>query len=209
MLPMAPTIDYYFTLISPFSYLGHKAFLDVAAKHGAAVRYKPMNLAGVFATSGAVPIPERPVSRQNYRLIELQRIADIRQLPLTLRPAHFPTNPALANGAVAAIAASGGDPADFMFAAFQACWSEDRDISQPETVRELLEATGHDAAAIMVAATSDEIIAAMAQNTEAAIAAGAVGAPVYVLNGEPFWGQDRVDYLDHALASGRGPYMPG
>jgi 2-hydroxychromene-2-carboxylate isomerase len=62
---------------------------------------------------------------------------------------------------------------------------------------------------IMVAATSDEIIAAMAQNTEAAIAAGAVGAPVYVLNGEPFWGQDRVEYLDHALASGRGPYTPG
>ncbi len=206
---MAPTIDYYFTLISPFSYLGHKAFLDVVAKHGAAVRYKPMNLAGVFATSGAVPIPERPVSRQNYRLIELQRIADIRQLPLTLRPAHFPTNPALANGAVAAIAASDGDPADFMFAAFQACWTEDRDIGQPETVRELLEATGHDAAAIMVAAASDEIIAAMAQNTEAAIAAGAVGAPVYVLGGEPFWGQDRVDYLDHALTSGRGPYTPG
>jgi 2-hydroxychromene-2-carboxylate isomerase len=209
MLPMAPTIDYYFTLISPFSYLGHKAFLDVAAKHGAVVRYKPMNLAGVFATSGAVPIPERPVSRQNYRLIELQRIADIRQLPLTLRPAHFPTNPSLANGAVGAIATSGGDPADFMFAAFQACWTQDLDISRPETVRELLEATGHDAAAIMVAATSDEIIAAMAQNTEAAIAAGAVGAPVYVLNGEPFWGQDRVDYLDHALASSRGPYTPG
>lgn len=206
---MAPTIDYYFTLISPFSYLGHKAFLDVTAKHGAAVRYKPMNLAGVFATSGAVPIPERPVSRQNYRLIELQRIADIRQLPLTLRPAHFPTNPALANGAVAAIAASGIDPADFMFAAFQACWTEDRDISQPETVRELLEATGHDAETIMVAASSDEITSAMVENTQAAIAAGAVGAPVYVLNGEPFWGQDRVDYLDHALASGRGPYTPG
>lgn len=206
---MAPSIDYYFTLISPFSYLGHKALLAVADKHGASIAFKPMNLADVFATSGVVPIPERPVSRQNYRLIELQRIADFRGLPLTLRPAHFPTNPALANGAVAAISAAGGDPADFMFEAFQACWANERDISQPETVRELLEATGHDATAIMAAASSQEVVATMAENTEAAIAAGAVGAPAYVLQGEPFWGQDRIDYLDHALSTGRGPYTPG
>lgn len=206
---MAPSIDYYFTLISPFSYLGHKAFLAVAAKHEASITYKPINLAGVFATSGVVPIPERPVSRQNYRLIELQRIADFRDLPLTLRPAHFPTNPALANGAVAAISAAGGDPADFMFEAFQACWVNERDISQPETVSELLEATGHDATAIMAAATSQETVAAMAENTDAAIAAGAVGAPAYVLAGEPFWGQDRIDYLDHALSTHRSPFTAG
>lgn len=206
---MAPSIDYYFSLISPFSYLGHKAFLTVAAKHEASITYKPMNLAGVFATSGVLPIPERPVSRQNYRLIELQRIADFRGLPLTLRPAHFPTNPALANGAVAAISAAGGDPASFMFDIFQACWVNERDISQPETVRELLEATGHDATAIMAAATSQEIVAAMAENTDAAIAAGAVGAPAYVLAGEPFWGQDRIDYLDHALATRRSPFTAG
>ncbi|MFN3170890.1 MAG: 2-hydroxychromene-2-carboxylate isomerase [Hyphomicrobiales bacterium] len=206
---MAPSIDYYFSLISPFSYLGHKAFLAIAAKHEASITYKPMNLAGVFATSGVLPIPERPVSRQNYRLIELQRIADFRRLPLTLRPAHFPTNPALANGAVAAISAAGGDPASFMFDIFQACWVNERDISQPETVRELLEATGHDATAIMAAATSQEIVAVMAENTDAAIAAGAVGAPAYVLAGEPFWGQDRIDYLDHALATRRSPFTAG
>lgn len=206
---MAPSIDYYFTLISPFSYLGHKALLAAADKHGASIAFKPMNLADVFATSGVMPIPERPVSRQNYRLIELQRIADFRGLPLTLRPAHFPTNPALANGAVAAISAAGSDPADFMFEAFQACWVNERDISQPETVRELLEATGHDATAIMAAASSQEVVATMAENTEAAIAAGAVGAPAYVLQGEPFWGQDRIDHLDHALSTGRGPYTPG
>lgn len=205
---MAPTLDYYFTLISPFSYLGHKAFLETAKKHGASIAYKPMNLAGVFATSGALPIPERPQSRQNYRLIELQRIADYRQLPLTLRPAHFPTNPALANGAVAAITAAGGDPADFMFDTFQACWVHERDISDADTVGSLLEAAGHDALAILAAATSDEIVSAMAKNTDAAVAAGAVGAPVYVLDGEPFWGQDRIDYLDHALSTGRGPYTP-
>ncbi|MEM1284455.1 MAG: 2-hydroxychromene-2-carboxylate isomerase [Pseudomonadota bacterium] len=205
---MSATIDYYVTLISPFSYLGHKAFLSVAAKHSATIAYKPMNLMDVFKTSGALPIPERPQSRQNYRLIELQRIADVRQMPLTLRPAHFPTNPALANGCVAAIAQAGGDPADFMFAAFQACWVNDEQIADEAVVRRLLAETGHDGDATLAEATSDAILAEMTANTEAAIAAGAVGAPVYVLNGEPFWGQDRIYYLDHALASGRGPYTP-
>ena len=203
---MAPSLDYYFSLISPFSYLGHKAFLDVAAKHGASVHFKPINLPGVFATSGALPIPERPKSRQAYRLIELQRIADVRQLPLNPRPAHFPTNPGLANGCVAAITATGGDPANFMFAVFQACWANERDIADEAVIRELLNENGHDADALMAAATAQETLDQIASNTEDAIAAGVVGAPGYVLNGEPFWGQDRVDYLNHALSTGRGPY---
>lgn len=203
---MAPTIDYYFTLISPFSYMGHAPFLQVAARHGAMIAYKPINLAGVFKESGAVPVPDRPIARQKYRLIELQRIAHFRNVPLTLRPAHFPTNPALANGAAAAILAAGGDPASFMLAAFQACWVHDQDIAQVETVRALLEASGQDASTVLAAATSSGVLAQMASNTEQAVAAGVVGAPGYVLAGEPFWGQDRVEYLDHALATGRGPF---
>lgn len=204
--PVSATIDYYFSLISPFSYLGHKAFLDVVAKHGATVAYKPVNLPDVFKTSGVLPVSERPQSRQAYRLIELQRAADIRQLPLTLRPAHFPTNPALANGCVAAIAKAGGNPANFMFAVFQACWAHDEQIADEAVVRRLLSEAGHDGDAILAEATSEATLAEMAANTEAAIAAGVVGSPAYVLNGEPFWGQDRIDYIDHALASGRGPY---
>lgn len=203
---MAPTLDYYFTLISPFAYLGHRAFLDVAAKHGASVQFKPMNLAGVFASVGVVPVTERPKPRQAYRLIELQRIADIRQQPLTLRPAYFPTNPSLANGCVEAITITGGDPTDFMFAVFQAAWANERDIADETVIREILDENGHDVGAMMAAATAQETLNQMAANTDAAIAAGGVGAPVYVLNGEPFWGQDRIDYLDHALATGRGPY---
>ncbi|MBV6659081.1 MAG: 2-hydroxychromene-2-carboxylate isomerase [Devosiaceae bacterium] len=203
-----PSIDYFFTLISPFSYLGHKAFLAVAGKHGAAVRYRPFNLFDVFKTSGAVPVPQRPASRQAYRLIELQRIAHFRDLPLTLKPKHWPTNPALADGAVQAIADGGGDPSDYMFRAFQACWVEDRDIADEATVAELLTAAGHDAAAVIAIAQSEAVVAERASNTEAAIAAGAVGAPVYTLAGEPFWGQDRIEYLDHALASGRGAFSP-
>ncbi|MEM1286961.1 MAG: 2-hydroxychromene-2-carboxylate isomerase [Pseudomonadota bacterium] len=206
---MAANIDYYFTLISPFSYLGHESFLNVAQKHGATISYKPFNLFDVFKTSGAVPVPERPASRQAYRLIELQRIAEFRNVPLTLKPKHWPTNPALANGAVLAILDAGGDPSAFMYAAFKACWLEDKDIADAGVVSDLLSAAGFDAPAITASATSDEITAKIATFTEEAIAAGAVGAPVYVLDGEPYWGQDRIEYLDHALSIGRGPYSAG
>ncbi len=205
---MARTIDYYFTLISPFSYMGHTALTDVAAKNGATIAYKPINLFDVFKTSGAVPVPERPASRQAYRFIELQRIAHFRDVPLTLKPKHWPTNPALANGAVVAIKNAGGDPSSFMMAAYQACWVNEQDISDADTVRALLTATGHDASAVLAAASGENILAEMAANTEAAIVAGVVGAPGYVLDGEPFWGQDRVEYLDHALATGRGAFAP-
>lgn len=203
---MAASIDYYFTLISPYSYLGHTAFLDVVAKHGGRVVYKPLNLAAVHAVSGALPLAQRPEVRKRYRLVELQRIAEIREQPITLKPAYFPTDASLAHGAVAGILSAGGDPATFIYAAYQACWVNDLDIAQPETIRALLTETGHDEALIMAAATSDAILAQIEANTQDALAIGAVGAPTYVLNGEPFWGQDRIEYLDHALASGRGPY---
>ncbi|MEM6712269.1 MAG: 2-hydroxychromene-2-carboxylate isomerase [Pseudomonadota bacterium] len=205
-MTMPATIDYYFTLISPFTYLGHPTLLEVASRHGASLVYKPVNLMNVFQTSGVLPIPERPVSRQNYRLIELQRIADFRQLPLTLKPAYFPTNPGLANGAAIAIAQAGADPSSFVFAALQACWVNEQDIADEGVVRALVEANGHDADAILAAAASTAVTDEMSANTDAAIAAGAVGAPVYVLNGEPFWGQDRIEHLDHALATSREPY---
>lgn len=204
---MSRTIDYYFSLVSPFAYLGHRAFLALAGKHEASVAFKPMTIPDVFKTSGALPLPQRPPSRQAYRLIELQRIADVRQLPLTLKPKHFPTDPSLANAATAAIVATGGDPDAFMFAVFQALWVHEQDISDEALVRSLLSANGHDASAMLAAAQSVAIQDQIAANTQAAIAAGAVGAPVYVLDGEPFWGQDRIEYLDHALTSGRGPYQ--
>lgn len=203
---MSRTLDYYFSLISPFAYLGHLTFLALAQKHGASIAFKPMNVSDVFKTSGALPLLQRPPSRQAYRLIELQRIADYRQLPLTLKPKHFPTDPSLANAASAAIAAAGDNPGRFMFAAFQALWVQEQDIADEAVLRILLNACELDPDAVLEAAASPATQDQIAANTQAAIAAGVVGAPTYVLDGEPFWGQDRLEYLDQALSSGRGPY---
>ncbi|GAB4364069.1 MAG: 2-hydroxychromene-2-carboxylate isomerase [Oricola sp.] len=202
---MARTIDYYFTSISPFSYLGHRAIGEVAAKHGAALNIKPINLAGLWAESGAVPLPQRSPMRQRYRLIELQRCAEFRGLPITPKPAHFPVDPTLADHTVIAVAENGGDAGAYLASVFKAIWVDDRNISEQEVLADLLAAAGHDAAAMLKRAMSDEIAAIRARNTEDSIAADAMGAPAYVVDGEPFWGQDRIEMIDRMLASGRVP----
>ena len=201
-----PTIDYFFTLVSPFAYLGHRALLDVAREHGAEVRFRPVALMGVWEHSGAVPLPQRPQSRQDYRLIELQRWRERRGVPLNLHPEHFPTNPTLADRSVIALVEAGADPADYAGAVMRACWAEDKDVAEADVLADLLEHAGHDASAILAAAQSDAVAAIHKANTEAAVALGVVGSPGYVLNGEAFWGQDRIELLADALASSRAPY---
>lgn len=201
-----PTIDYFFTLVSPFAYLGHRAFLQVAANHGAEVRYRPVGLPTVFEHTGGVPLPQRPKARQAYRFLELQRWRDKRGVPLNLRPKHFPTNPTLADRAVIALSEAGADPADYMESVFRACWAEERDVADRSLLAELLGAAGHDAGAVLEAAENDRIGAIHKANTDDAIASGVIGSPSYLLNGEPFWGQDRIELLADALASGRPPY---
>ncbi|MFZ2100626.1 MAG: 2-hydroxychromene-2-carboxylate isomerase [Oricola sp.] len=203
---MAQHIDYYFTSISPFSYLGHKAIADVAERHGATIAFKPVNLGGVWAESGAVPMPQRTPMRQRYRLIELQRAAEFRGLPITPKPAHFPVDPTLADHTVIAVVESGAHPGEYMTRVFEAIWVNDKNISDEGVLADVLAATGHDASSILERAASDAVAAIRATNTQDAVAADAMGAPAYVLNGEPFWGQDRIEYLERALATGRAPF---
>lgn len=200
---MAKAIDYYFTCISPFSYLGHQAIVDVAEKHGASLNFRPVALGGLWAESGAVPLGQRPVVRQQYRLVELQRVAAFRNLPITPKPAHFPVDPTLADHTVIAILEAGGDPGAYVGAVFAAIWAEDKNIGEESVLTDLLTTGGFDAAAILDAAKSEAVAAIRAQNTADAVSVGAVGVPAYVVDGEAFWGQDRVDLVDHMLATGR------
>jgi len=175
---MARAIDYYFTCISPFSYLGHKAIGEVAAKHDATLTFKPVNLGGLWAESGAVPLPQRAPMRQRYRLIELQRAADFRDLPITPKPAHFPVDPTLADHTVIAIGEAGGDAGDYVASVFKAIWVSDKNISQEEVIAELLAAAGHDATAILDRAMTDDI-AAIRAITDFGVEGAIVGKALY------------------------------
>jgi len=205
---MTVKIDYFFTSLSPWAYFGHDAARALAAKHGATLIPRPVNLGDMFSVSGQVPVVQRAPVRQRYRQIELQRFAHYRGKPINLQPAHFPTDPTLADHTVCAIVAAGGDPLDYMGEVFAAVWANEQQIADEATLARLLSAAGFDAGAILAKAKEPETAAMRAKNTADAIAVDASGVPCFVLDGEPFWGQDRLDILDHALATGRPPFKP-
>lgn len=204
-----PTIDYFFTSASPFVYLGHRALMETAARNGARVAFRPVSIAGIWEVSGSVPLAQRSATRQRYRVIELQRIAEMRGLPLNTRPKFFPVDPALADRCAIALVERGEDPSAFMWRVFASVWAREEDIADPQHVGALLEEEGHDAVAVFEMAQSPDVGAVYARNTADAAAADAIGVPTYVLDGEPFWGQDRIDLLDRALATGRPPFRAG
>lgn len=199
-------IDYYYTALSPWAYLGHAAIRDVADRHGVRLNARPVLISAVWAASGSVPLPQRSATRQRYRFIELQRYAELRGLPIVYKPA--PVDPSLADLCAAAIALEGGDPLDYAGRMLSARWAEGRDIADEAVVAAALEASGFDPVPIIAAARSEAASALRQRYSEEAVAADAIGVPSYVLNGEVFWGQDRIDLLDRALASGREPYKP-
>jgi 2-hydroxychromene-2-carboxylate isomerase len=205
---MARRIDYYFSLGSPWAYLGHAPFVEIARKHGAAVNYKPVFLTRVFAETGGLPLVKRHPVRQRYRLLELQRWRERREVPLNLAPKHVPFDVSLADRFVLAILVGNGDPDPFMRRAFEAVWVEDRNLGDREVLAEVAREAGLEPEPLMQLADGTLTEAVYLLNQENAVAADVFGSPAYTLEGEVFWGQDRLEFLDQALASGRPPYRP-
>jgi len=200
---MALVVDYVLAPNSPWTYLGHERFVALAKAAGVAVRVRPVNLAQVFPVSGGLPLAQRAPQRQAYRLVELRRWAEHLGLPLNLQPKHFPAPPDEAARLITAVDLHDGSDAALALtgAVLRACWAEERDIASTETLASLVGAVGlpsqrlADAMAAPVQARYDE-------NTRYTIDAGVFGAPSYVVDGEIFWGQDRLDFLQRRLARG-------
>lgn len=201
------TVDYYFSLLSPYAYLGHAALLAMARDNGVTLSYRPVRIFELFAANGGLPLGQRAPARRRYRLLELQRWREHRGLPLNLQPRYFPVDPALADRAAIALAEAGVDASAYVDAGFRAVWADDRDIADRRVVAELLRGAGHDAEAVLAVADGEAAVARYQANTAAAIAADLPGLPGYVHQGEAFWGQDRIDLLCDAIVSGRAPYI--
>ena len=199
-------IDYYFSLRSPWAYLGHQTFINMAKSYGLSVRYFPIFLSDVFQETGGLPLAKRHPARQNYRILELQRWREKRNLPLVLHPAFMSSDPRLADRIIIALLEDKKDPEAFIQAGFEALWVHDQDIADHATLTRLLIATDFDAAHYLARAQSDAIISIHDANARQAIAAGVIGSPCYVRKDEIFWGQDRLELLDDALRSKREPY---
>ncbi len=204
---MSRRIDYYFSLISPWAYIGHRHFVAIARRHDAAIVYKPVPLNEVFSETGGLPLAKRHPARQAYRMVELQRWREKRRLAFHLWPQYWPFDADLANRTAIAVIATGADPADLVQAAFNAVWEDQKNLADAAVLAELLRVAGFDPRGVLVNAGSAKTAAAYERNRLDAVEAGVFGSPSYGLDGEVFWGQDRLELLEDALASGRAPFV--
>jgi 2-hydroxychromene-2-carboxylate isomerase len=198
---MSTTIDYYLAPQSPWTYLGHQRFTGIAKAANATVVLLPVDLGKVFPVSGGLPLARRAPQRQAYRLVELERFADHLGLPINVQPTFFPVVGDAAAKLIIAVDLHDGTDAAMALAGavLRGVWAEQRDIADPKTLAAMLANLGlaarrrEDAQAPVVQERYDA-------HTQRAIEAGVFGAPSYVINGELFWGQDRLDFVQRRLA---------
>ena len=197
---MRRTIDYYFTPQSPWTYLGHTRFAAIAQAAGATVRVRPVDLGAVFPVSGGLPLGKRAPQRQAYRLVELARFSRHLGMPLTPKPKFFPVATDDASKLIIAADQHEGTEAAMKLcgAIFAAVWVDELNIADPKHLEGLVTKGGLPAR-LIDQSQSQAAQEAYEQYTQEAIDAGVFGAPSYVLDGEIFWGQDRLDFLASAL----------
>ena len=196
-----PKLDYFFSTISPFTYLAGTRLTEIAEKHNLEVVYKPLDIMRLFARTGGLPPNERHPNRQAYRLQDLARSARKVGLPLNVSPMFWPTNPAPASSALIAAqnAKNNGNATGsldvLMHGLGRRCWAEEKNIAESDVIAEALVESGFDAAL----ADSGMLAGAetYAANLEDAVSRGVFGAPFYITEDDQrFWGQDKLADLD-------------
>jgi 2-hydroxychromene-2-carboxylate isomerase len=203
---MPRQVDYYFSFQSPWAYIGHRLFSEVASTYGLKVNHKPVLLVDLFSETGGLPLAKRHPVRQRYRMVELQRWRDKRGLQFQLQPSNWPFSARLADGMVIAAVEAGHNPDPFLRRAFAAVWEDQLNLADPAVLARLADDAGLPGKALVERSGSDAVGAAYEQNRQDALASDVFGSPGYVLDGEVFWGQDRIELLADALKSGRAPY---
>lgn len=200
---MAQHVDYYFTPVSPWAFLGHARFVQLLRDTGATVSVRPVDFGAIFPASGGLPLAKRAPQRQAYRLVDLKRFAAALQVPLNPQPSFFPVAADPAALLIVAAAEREGEHAALELAGRfgKAVWVEQRNIGDDATRHAIVAEAGlpDDLHALAAApATAGRY----ASYTQQALEAGVFGAPSYVVDGEIFWGQDRLELLGRRLHAG-------
>ena len=200
---MSRTVDYYFAPQSPWTYLGHARFAALAQAAGVTVRVLPVDLGGkVFPTSGGLPLSKRAPQRQAYRLLEIRRFSEHLKMPMHPQPKYFPVGGDDAACLIIAVEQHDGSAAAMKItgAVLSAVWAQERNIGDDKVLAELLAENGLEAKRL-AQSRSQEVRERYEAYTQQAIAAGVFGAPSYVIDGEIFWGQDRLDFVARKLGT--------
>lgn len=196
-------IDYYFWINSDWAYLGADRLEGIAARHGVKIRYKPVDLIDVYSRTGGIPLAQRSHERQAYREAELQRWMRRLNMSINITPRHMCPNGDLASRFTIASDHMGLNVALLSKAILEAEWRHEKDISDSHVLMEVAEKLGLPGERIMQQALMEDMNAAYRQYTEEAVALGVFGSPTYVFKGELYWGQDRLDFLEQAVAEMR------
>jgi len=194
--------EYYFSPVSPFAYLGHQRLLDMAAHHQIKIDMKPVDTSQIFAVSGGLPLAKRAPQRQAYRLQELQRWSDFLAIPLHVQPAFFPVSGDLASKLLISVQLAHGTESALNLCThiMRAVWTEQKNIADEATLCTLAEQVEMDGTALLKSAHLPSMAAQFQQYNQQAIEANVFGVPWYVFEGQAYWGQDRLDFLQRAFA---------
>ena len=197
---MVRSVDYYFTPQSPWTYLGHQRFAGIAKATGATVNLLPSDFAKVFPVSGGLPLGQRAPQRQAYRLVDLARFSSQLKMPLNLKPKFFPVAGDNAARLIIAVNQQDGAAAAMTLcgALFAAVWARERNIADAAVLQQLLADNGLRTERLAQSGSVD-VQRQYEFNTQKAIDTGVFGAPSYVIDGEIFWGQDRLEFVERAL----------
>lgn len=193
------TVYYFHSLSSPWAYLGWPQFRALIEKHDLNVVVRTTT---VVQENGGVPLRTRPVARQEYHEIELDRWRKRLGMPLVLRPKHYPTVPHFSARMVLAADSLGLPALELSHALLGAIWAEELDVKDPEVRISKANGLGLDGRLLQSMEDSPEIIAAWEASEREAVARGVFGTPTWFYNDIPYWGQDRLSFLDEALSEG-------
>jgi 2-hydroxychromene-2-carboxylate isomerase len=208
-----PVLECFYSLSSPWAYLGGPQLQDIVRRHRARLVLRPYDFQAVAPHTGGVPLRTRPDARRSYHALELDRWRTYLGMPLNLTPRHYrhdgqpPDWNKQAGWTVIAAQLQGLDAFVLSHALLRALWAEERDIADAATRIAVANENGYPGEQLQSLERSDAVQADYARNTRDAQAQGVFGAPTLILDGERFWGQDRFAFLDRALAL-RAARMP-
>jgi len=193
-------IDYYFSVLSDWAYFGGERLERLARRYGVRINDMPVRLAAVYAGTGGIILQKRSKQRQDYRVVELVRWRDYLGIPIEIFPKHYPADDQLSSCMIIAAKLAGADCGLLANAVLRAIWAENRNIAEADTLRKLADGLGMNGESLLAGARAGASIAEFDRYTQEAQDRGVFGSPFYFLGKEAFWGQDRLQFLEDALA---------
>jgi 2-hydroxychromene-2-carboxylate isomerase len=192
-------IDYYFSVLSDWAYMGGERLELLARRYQVKINHMPMRLGVIYANTGGILLQKRSKQRQGYRVTELVRWSKHLGIPIDLFPKYYPTEDQLSSCMIIAAQQAGSEAGLLANAILRAIWIQNRDISDPATLRMIADGLGMDGTALLKSAVEHEVVAMLDRFTKEAAERGVFGSPFYIFQDELFWGQDRLQFLEQQL----------